>query len=136
MTARLRLLVVAALLFVPLAVGAQRLPGGVTPDHYDLAFTIDLPNARFDGKTGIDVRLAQPATAIKLNALELDIRNASVSAGGQSQTAAVTMNESDQTATLTVPRPIPAGTARIEIAYSAPLNSLYIGGRNSGPGLP
>src|SRR5262249_49757723 len=123
-------LLTAALLAAPHQAVAQRLLGGVSPDHYDLAFTIDLPNERFDGKTGIDVRITQATSSIKLHALELEIKNATVTAGGQSQSAKVSLNAEDQTATLTVPRPIPAGRARIEVTYAARLNDklrgLYI----------
>jgi len=99
----------------------QRLPTNVSPDHYDLAFTIDLARSRFEGRTGIDVRIARPTTTIRLNALELNIRSATVSANGQTQRATVALN-GDETATLTVPNAVAAGPARLEIAYDAALN--------------
>jgi len=37
----------ALLLAVPAS--AQRLPTTVSPDHYDLKFSVDLEHARFDG---------------------------------------------------------------------------------------
>src|SRR5947208_10904621 len=37
---------------------AQRLPGDVTPSHYDLSFDVDLANARFTGTETIRVDLA------------------------------------------------------------------------------
>jgi aminopeptidase N len=127
MTTRASSLILAALLFASADALAQRLPPGVSPEHYDLAFTIDFAHARFDGTTGIDVRIAQTTTTIRLHALELDIKKATVSAGGQSQTARVTTNPEDQTATLTVARSLPAGPARIEIAYAAALNDKLRG---------
>src|SRR3954447_25092962 len=124
------ILVPAALLLAVSPASAQRLPGGVTPEHYDLAFTIDLAHERFEGLTGIDLTVAQPTSTVRLHALELDIKSARVSAGGQTQPATVSMNADDQTATLTVPRSIAAGRARIEIAYAAKMNDklrgLYI----------
>jgi aminopeptidase N len=127
--------VVLMVLTVAASAAAQRLPTTVVPDHYDLTFTIDLAHARFDGRTGIDVRLTQPTDRIKLHALELDITSATVSAGGQSQKASVAMNADEQTVTLTVTKPLPAGTARIDIEYGAALNDklrgLYLSkGRN------
>jgi aminopeptidase N len=101
---------------------AQRLPTTISPEHYDLTFTLDLAQARFSGKTMIDVRVAHATRTILLHALELDITAASVGAGGQSQKAAVTLNVEDQTATLTIPKSIPAGRARINIEYRAALN--------------
>jgi len=109
---------------------AQRLPTSVTPEHYDLAFSIDLQHERFSGTTGIDVRVAQAATTIRLNALDMDITRATIASGGRTQTATVAMDAKEQTAALTVPNAIPAGNARIEIEYHAPLNTslrgLYI----------
>ncbi len=123
-----RLLVFTALsALLPAAASGQRLPGTVTPDHYDLAFTIDLAHSRFEGRTGIDVRLGQPTAAIRLNALELNIRSASITAGGATQTASVTTNTDDETITLTTPKTIAAGRARIEIAYDAALNQQLRG---------
>jgi aminopeptidase N len=110
------------LLLGPGAAYAQRLPTNVSPDHYDLAFTIDLARSRFEGRTGIDVRVGQPTRAIRLNALELNIRSATVTANGQTQRATVAVNAGDETATLTVANPIGVGPARIEIAYDAALN--------------
>jgi aminopeptidase N len=127
MTLRALLLLLAASIGAPLPAGAQRLPTGVTPDHYDLTFSLDLAKARFTGKTAIDVRVAQPTGEIRLHALELDITSASISAGGQTQIAKVVLDPDQQTATLSVPRSLPAGRARIEIAYQAALNQQLRG---------
>src|SRR5262245_50915016 len=106
---------------------AQRLPATVVPDHYDLFFGIDLAHARFEGKTGIDVRVAQATNETTLHALEIEITSAQVSSHGRSQNAAVRLNAADQTATLTVPNRIAAGRARVELAYRAPLNDKLRG---------
>jgi aminopeptidase N len=106
---------------------AQRLPTGVSPEHYDLTFTLDLATARFSGKTGIDVRVSQATTEIRLNALELDITSAVISAGDVKQKARVALNTEAQTATLTVTQPIPAGRARVDIEYQAALNKQLRG---------
>ena len=127
MTSRTLLLLLAASICAPSQARAQRLPTDVTPDHYDLLFTLDLPGARFAGKTVIDVRVAKPTGEVRLNALELDIASASISAGGQTQAAKIVLDPDQQTATLSVPRPVPAGRARIEIAYRAALNKQLRG---------
>ncbi len=62
------------------------------PSTTTSTFTLDLAKARFAGKTGIDVRMSQATTEIRLNALELDITAASISAGGQTQKATVALN--------------------------------------------
>src|SRR5262249_34722308 len=85
--------------------------------------------------TGIDVRVTAPTPQITLNALELEIKTATVTAGGQTQTATVALNAEQQTAALTVPKAIPAGAARVELTYSAALNDklrgLYISKANN-----
>ncbi len=120
---------------VPITAAAEQLATTVLPDHYDLKFDIDLAHARFTGDTGIDVRVARPTTAITLHALELTITKATVTSGGQTQTARVTMNADAQTATLTVPQTVPNGKARITISYNAALNAnlrgLYLSKANN-----
>ena len=69
----MRLLVLATALLVAFTARAvaQRLPGTVIPEHYDLAFTVDLPNERFNGSETIRVRVDEPTSRIVLNAADL-----------------------------------------------------------------
>ena len=53
-------------------VEAQRLSGGVRPEHYSLTITPDLAKATFAGQETIDVVLDKPATSITLNAAEIE----------------------------------------------------------------
>ena len=106
---------------------AQRLPSGVTPSHYDLSFDVDLANARFDGAETIRVDIAQPTAAITLNAAEITFREVTIESGATRQTAAVTLDDTRQTATLTVPRPLPKGAAQIHIRYGGILNDKLRG---------
>jgi aminopeptidase N/puromycin-sensitive aminopeptidase len=53
-------------------VRAQRLPGGVQPVHYSLMIVPDLAKARFAGSEQIEVVLDKPASAITLNAAEIE----------------------------------------------------------------
>jgi aminopeptidase N len=106
---------------------AQRLPTGVSPDHYDLIFTVDLAKARFSGKAGIDVRVSQTTKEMRLNALELVITSASITAGGRTQKARISSNADAQTATLTVVQSVPPGAAHIDIEYQAALNQQLRG---------
>ena len=70
---RWRAAVVAVLLVGGVArAEAQRLPGGVWPEHYSLTITPDLAKARFAGSETIDVVLDKPATSITLNAAEIE----------------------------------------------------------------
>ena len=61
---------------------AQRLPATVTPEHYDLAFTVDLPHARFEGTETIRVQLNEPTPRVVLNAIDLVFKDVTIAAGG------------------------------------------------------
>ena len=87
---------------------AQRLPGGATPEHYSLSFTINFPNNTFEGDETIAFTLAKPSKTITLNAVEIDFHEVTVSAGGQTQTATVTSDEKNEMATFTVAQRVTA----------------------------
>src|SRR5919108_1633983 len=88
---------------------AQRLSTAIVPEHYALWFAPDLPNATFRGRSTIRVRVAQPTTSITLHATEITFTDVTITGGGGMQTARVTLDAAAQTATLTVPQPIPEG---------------------------
>jgi aminopeptidase N len=125
MRLHITLLVVAVLLASP--VSAQRLPAGVTPEHYDLAFVVDLLHERFDGTETIRVNVTAPTTRIVLNAFEIDFREVTIGAGATGQKATVTSDTTAQTATFTVPQPIAAGKTDIHVRYGGTLNSQLRG---------
>jgi aminopeptidase N len=106
---------------------AQRLPQTVTPVHYDLAFTVDLPGARFDGLETIRVQVPQPTTRIVLNAAEIDFDSVAVTAGGASQSASVTLDAANDQAALDLAQPVPAGDAEIHVRYRGRLNGQLRG---------
>jgi len=106
---RFFLVVSAVLLAVPAF--AQRLPGGVTPEHYTLWFAPDLAKATFRGRETIRVQVARPTTTVTLHAAEITFGEVTVTAGGQAQRARVTEDATNEMVTLTVDRPVPAGTA-------------------------
>src|SRR5437867_3727426 len=86
---------------------AQRLPGTVTPEHYDLTFVVDLAHQRFEGTETIRVRIGQPTTRIVLNAAEIDFRAVTIGTGASAQTATVSLDPEAQTATLSVAKRLP-----------------------------
>jgi len=102
---------------------AQRLPHTVTPVSYDLKFTPDLAKATFAGEAKIQVVLAAPSDKVTLNSAELKITSAQVTAGGQTQTAAVSYDTDKEQATLTVPQIIAAGPATLQLVFDGMLNS-------------
>jgi aminopeptidase N len=106
---------------------AQRLPATVTPEHYTLWFAPDLEEETFRGKATIDVRVAQSTREITLHAAEITFSDVTVTAGGRTQKARVTMNAANETATITVPDAIAAGTAKIDVTYKGILNDKLRG---------
>jgi aminopeptidase N len=106
---------------------AQRLPGGVSPDHYDLAFVVDLLHERFDGIETIRVNVAAPTSRIVLNAVDIEFREVTIGSGATAQKATVASDASSQTATLTVAHPVAAGATEIHVRYGGTLNSQLRG---------
>jgi aminopeptidase N len=108
---------------------AQRLPGGVRPDHYSLTITPDLGRARFAGSETIEVVLDAPVSAITLNAAEIEFGavRAIAAPDAAGQTAMVTLDAAKQQATFTFARPLPAGRATLEIAYTGIINEKLRG---------
>jgi len=106
---------------------AQRLSTAIVPEHYSLWFAPDLQTATFRGRTTIRVRVAQPTTAITLHAAEMTFGVVAITVAGATQQARVTLDAAAETATLTVPQPIPEGVATIEITYDGILNNKLRG---------
>jgi aminopeptidase N len=133
MIRRAALLVLCAL--IPVAAFAQRLPGNVVPEHYDLAVTPDLRAATFSGREVISVKLAKPSTTIVLNAAEIRFDRVTVAAAGRTQEARVTLRPHSEQATLSVAQVIPAGAAELTIVYRGILNDqlrgLYLSKANN-----
>jgi aminopeptidase N len=120
------LLLTATLFLAALPASAQRLPGSVQPVRYDLAFTVDLHGARFNGVETIVVKAPSPTTTIVLNAVDLAFGEVTVGEAAAAQKATVTLDKDRQTATLTTPRPV-SGSTTVHIAYSGVLNDQLRG---------
>ena len=121
----LRLILLLVLSAVPAY--ALRLPTIVTPIHYDLAFVVDLAGARFDGTETIRVNVSEPTSHIVLHAKDLRFAEVNVGRAEAAQRAAVTQDEANETATLTVPKQLPKGETVILIRYSGILNDKLRG---------
>ena len=120
-----RILVFILLIAAPAM--AQRLPGNVVPEHYALWFAPDLDKETFRGRSSIDVVLTEPSTTVTLHAAEIAFSEVTITSGGRTQTARVTLDPTRETATFTVPQPIAEGKATIQIAYSGILNDKLRG---------
>jgi aminopeptidase N len=125
MTRTLRLLVILLMMAAPAA--AQRLPGAVVPEHYTLAFEPDLAKETFRGRESIRVTLTEPATSITLHAAEITFGEVTITSGGRTQTAKITTDPKNETATFTVPERLGEGQATIQISYTGVLNDQLRG---------
>ncbi len=115
------------LLTAIIAANAQRLPGDVVPNHYQITLQPDLKNATFQGEETIEVRVVKPTSNIVLNAAEIKFGEATVQSGAATQTAKVTAEEQKEMATLALANPLPAGTATIHIKFTGILNDQLRG---------
>jgi aminopeptidase N/puromycin-sensitive aminopeptidase len=121
---------ILALVLTVLAIdaGAQRLPQTVTPEHYKLSLTPNLKTATFAGDERIDVILAQPASAITLNAAYITFKSViATSDGAPTVLGVVTLDPEKEQATFTFPIMLPAGKVTLAIKYTGLLNDKLRG---------
>lgn len=97
---------------------AHRLPRTVVPWHYEIHLEPDLGTGTLTGRETIAVRLTEPTRSITLHAVDLEIREAAVIVETGRHPARVTLDPAAETVTLTVEAPLPAGEARLEIAFA------------------
>jgi aminopeptidase N/puromycin-sensitive aminopeptidase len=119
----------AWILFVvlPALAGAQRLPEGIVPQHYDLSFIPDLDKATFAGQETIDVEVIKPGSVVTLNSAEIEIQEASITQGEITQTAQANLHPEVEQVKLTIMRPLSAGPASIHIKFTGILNDKLRG---------
>jgi aminopeptidase N len=114
---------------------AQRLSRTAIPEHYDIHFAPDFASDTFGGQVAINVRVAAETRSITVNAAEIDVHEATISFGGITHMASVALDARQETATLSLARPIPAGPATIAIRYTGRLNDqlrgLYLSRANN-----
>lgn len=112
---------------VPTTENPHRLPRTVLPRRYDLRLEPDLEAATFAGSETVAVEVTEPTAEIVLNAAELDIDEAAVTAGGERLAATVSLDEKAERATLRLERPVPAGEATVELRFRGVLNDKLVG---------
>jgi len=115
---------------------AQRLPQTAVPESYILSLAPDLAKASFEGDETIHIHLPQPSRRIVLNAVDIEFHEVAITSGGRTQTAKVALDKDKQTATLSVDKVLPTGSAAIHILYSGTLNNemrgFYLGKDDQG----
>jgi cytosol alanyl aminopeptidase len=105
-----------------------RLPAIAAPRRQSIDLTIVPEQDTFTGEVAIDIDVRQPTSILWLNAKEIEVREASIEAGGARQTATRVPARSDEFLGLSVPRAIGPGPAVVRIAYRGRLvDDDYIG---------
>jgi puromycin-sensitive aminopeptidase len=109
-------------------VDPYRLPRTIVPTRYDIRLEPDLTTLTFRGEETVTVTIAEPATEIVLNAIELVVDTAIVvDAGGREQRAAVTLDEATERCRLAVAQPLTPGPGRVRLAFRGTLNDKLRG---------
>jgi puromycin-sensitive aminopeptidase len=110
-----------------------RLPPEVRPKSYDADLRIDLPAGRFEGTLIIALQIASARNELALHAVGLDVTAATAELGdGRRLSGVATADAISETVTLTFGDALPAGAAKLTLAYdgafSPGLRGLYRAG--------
>ena len=110
---------------------AQRLPELARAINYQLTFAPDFEKNIFSGQETISIEVLKPTNEIVLNAVQIDFLETSITSGGVTQEAKVSVDKAKQIATLMVEKTISAGHATIQVHYNGLLNDelrgFYLG---------
>lgn len=104
-------------------VPSSRLPPDVTPLAYDLDLTVVPSEPKFAGRVVIEVQLSKPRRVVWLHARDLRVTRAEVRAQGERLFVLYTQRDEEGVASLTLPRAIGPGVAKLELSFEAPFNT-------------
>ncbi|MDQ3245918.1 MAG: M1 family metallopeptidase [Pseudomonadota bacterium] len=100
-----------------------QLPRTAIPSRYTIAVTPNAERLTFEASAAIDLRIVQATDRLVLNAADLNIASASLTAaGGGALPAQVSTDAQAQTATFAFGRTLPPGNYRLDIRYSGKIN--------------
>ena len=105
----------------------MRLPSDIQPKAYALALTLDPAQPRHSGTVAIDILLRQPAARIRLHAKDLAVQQAFAEIGARRLPAQVRRLDASSIE-LVWPRPLPAGGARLTLAFTGSLQDKDVYG--------
>ena len=104
------------------------LPVNVRPSRYEIWLKPNLTDFRFAGEETIEVEVMEPTSQIQLNSVEIDIRSATLSQGGNSHAASeIGFDTKRETVTLSFTETIPAVAASLNLVFSGELNDKLRG---------
>jgi len=123
----MRRLLFAALLFAALPLAAARLPQSVSPDHYAITITPDLPAEKFSGQETIDVTIKEPVDTITLHSADIVMHDVVLASGSKMLNPTITYDVPNEMASLKFGQTIPPGKASLRIAFDGVLQSQLRG---------
>ena len=100
-----------------------RLPRHVRPERYTIHLTPRLDDWTFEGEESIVVDLDRAVRQIELHAAELEIDRAEAVVGRRRLPARVAYHPARETVALRFAEPLPAGRARLRLAFRGPIGT-------------
>ncbi|HSF86619.1 MAG TPA: M1 family metallopeptidase [Acidimicrobiia bacterium] len=104
-----------------------RLPRNVTPRHYAVTLTPDLAAATFTGSAVVDVEVNEQTSNVVLNAVELDVVSAALTADGHRIAATPHLDEERERLVLSPATPLAEGEWQLHLEFSGVLNDQLRG---------
>jgi aminopeptidase N len=97
-----------------------QLPKDIVPKEYTVTIKTDVKGAAFTGEETITIMAAKPFRVIVLNSLELAVSKAEL-VGKAAPPLAISLDEKQQTLTLTASKELPAGEYRLRLEFAGKL---------------
>ena len=105
----------------------MRLPGDVVPTAVLLALTVDPAQPSHSGTVDIRLQLLRPTRSIRLHAKDMALQQAWLEVGAQRLPAQVRRLD-DESLALQFKHPVPAGAARLSLAFTGRLQDKDVSG--------
>jgi aminopeptidase N len=99
-----------------------KLPKNVVPVRYAIDVKPDMASLTLSGVEVVDIEVREPTARIVLNAVNTIFD--AVTIDGDAQRADVTQDAAAETATLTFPQPVAAGSHRLRIGFTSRINKF------------
>jgi aminopeptidase N len=117
---------------IPPPLASGRLPDTARPTRYTVALAVDPKKDRFSGTVTIALDVPRPTSAVILNARDLTVTRAEVSAGGKRVgvdvgTRRAAGREAPDELVLALAEPLPAGPAEVTLGYTGPIGNKLSG---------
>jgi len=103
------------------------LPTNVRPKHYRVHLTPNFESFKFDGKVEVQVEVKEATKTIVVNVLDLEISNAVVTYGSDSQTGTTSIDKENEALTISFDKEVPVGSATLTVTFVGTLNDQLCG---------